>query len=281
MRTCFIITILSLTICFNSFALDRQKEHQIKISEDLYYNALNDSTYLITHYFPTWGGNSLVVLVGDQQAVMIDTPYEESGTKALYEWITRSFGKRFLTVINTGYHQDNLGGNRFLRSVGAEIYGSDLTKKLIVEKGDDLKALIIDSVKNEPSKRYLAAYQSLVFVPPNRTFPLDKGLVLNIGDESFEIFYPGQSHAPDNVVVYLKHRRILFGGCMLKGRMYKKPGFILHANMAKWPGAIKRVEDRFTDAAIVVPGHGDAGGRDLFRHMAVVLENWEKAQGAK
>jgi len=281
MRFLSIIGILSLTLCFNSFAQDSQRVHQKRISDDLYYNKIDEMTYVITHYFPRWGGNCLFVLVGDREAVLIDTPYEDSGTKALYDWMSESFGKLSLTVINTGYHQDNLGGNRFLQSVGAEIYGSDLTKKLIIEKGAELKELIVNSVKDEPSKRFLTSYQTLEFRPPNRTFPIHEGLHLDIGDESFEIFYPGESHAPDNVVVYLKHRRILFGSCMIKGEIYKKPGFILHANMQEWPKAVKRVENRFTEAVTLVPGHGEIGGRELFEHMYMVLENWKAQQEKK
>ncbi len=152
---------------------------------------------------------------------------------------------------------------------------------MIIEKGDALKELILNSVKDEPSERFISSYQSLEFLPPNRIFPINEGLHLNIGDESFEVFYPGESHAPDNVVVYLKHRHILFGRCILKGKIYRKPGFILHANMQEWPKAVKRIENRFTEAAIVVPGHGESGGRELFDHMSMVLENWKAQQEQK
>ena len=125
MRILTIAGMLVLAVCCSSYAQESIRKQQERISNDLYYTKLSDGVFVITHYFPRWGGNSLVVLVGDKQAVLVDTPYEDSGTKALYDWLRDSFGELSLTAINTGYHQDNLGGNAFLRSVGAEIYGSD------------------------------------------------------------------------------------------------------------------------------------------------------------
>ena len=52
----------------------------------------------------------MFILLPDQQGLLIDTPCETTGTESLLNWIEKDFGHLKLTVIVTGFHQDNLGG---------------------------------------------------------------------------------------------------------------------------------------------------------------------------
>ena len=58
----------------------------------------------------------------------------------LVDWIKNNFGEVNLVAINTGFHVDNLGGNEFLLSRGIAVYGSNLTAKLIAERGQAKRA---------------------------------------------------------------------------------------------------------------------------------------------
>ena len=270
--------ILMLTVIAVKLSFAQHKQHlsQTKISEDLYYSVVTDSIFMITHYFPFWGGNSLFVLLPDNKGMLIDTPYENSGTESLLSWIATEFGEIELTAIITGFHQDNLGGNEVLREKGIDIYGPDLTRSLVINEGDSFKAFILKSVEKEENKRYYESYTKLKLTPPNKLFPINDGLQLTLGDEIFEVYFPGESHTIDNTVVYLHKRRILFGGCMIKGIMYKSPGLMDYANMEEWPGAVQKVMARFPECSYVVPGHGDYGGEELLSHTLKVLHEWQE-----
>jgi metallo-beta-lactamase class B len=273
-----LILILTLIVGTSWYSIAQQKQYltQTKISEDLYYSKITDSIFMITHYFPYWGGNSMFVLLPNGKGVLIDTPYETTGTKSLLDWIINTFGDLRLTAIVTGFHQDNLGGDELLISKGIDIYGADLTKELVIEEGDSLKKLIIESVKNNENKKYFESYSNLKLVPPNNTFPIHEGLRLAIENENFEVYFPGESHTIDNTVVYLHKSKILFGGCMLKGYMYKTPGYLGFANMDEWPKSIENVIERFPDCEIVVPGHGDYGGKDILNHSLKIVNEWNE-----
>lgn len=268
------ILILILGTSIYSYAQQKQYLAQTKISDDLYYSKINDSIYMITHYFPYWGANSMFVLLPSNKGVLIDTPCETTGTTSLLNWISKNFGDLKLTAIVTGFHQDNLGGDELLISRGIDVYGSDLTKRLVKEEGDTLKNIIITSVKDNKNKKYYESYSSLKLVPPNKTFPIHDGLRLNIGNEIFEVYFPGESHTIDNTVVYLHHNKIVFGGCMTKGYMYKTPGYLGFANMKEWPKSIENVIERFPDCKIVVPGHGNYGGKDILYHTLKIVNEW-------
>lgn len=272
-----------LLILINHFSNAQHKQHlnQIKISDDLYYEQITDSIYMITHYFPRWGGNNLFVLLPNNKGVLIDTPYENTGTETLLNWITKNFGELELTAIVTGYHQDNLGGNELLISNGINVYGADLTKKLVLDEGDSLLLFIQQGVKNNKNPKYLESYQNLNLIPPNKTFPINEGIKLSIENEVFEVYFPGESHTIDNTVVYLHNKKVLFGGCMFKGKMYNSPGLLKFANIDEWPIAVDNTIERFPDCEIVVPGHGDYGDTELLTHMSNVLKNWKEKSGLR
>ncbi|MDC0584297.1 hypothetical protein OAO55_01060 [Bacteroidales bacterium] len=276
----FIATVFFCTTVFSQHK-HKQYQKQEKISNDLYFNQISDSIYMLTHYFPRWGGNSMFILLPNHKGVLIDTPYELTGTQSLLTWISEKFGELELIAIVTGYHQDNLGGNALLLSKGINVYGANLTKKLVKKEGDTFMEFILKMEEKNKNKRYYESYSGLTLTPPNKTFPIKKGLKLKIENEVFEVYFPGETHTIDNTVVYLHHNRILFGGCMFKGTMYNSPGLTDFANMDEWPRAVDRVVARFGDCQTVIPGHGDYGGPELLSHMQKVLKNWHENHADK
>ena len=271
------ILILLIVLLYgeNSYCQPDQKKNQIKINEDLYYTKIQDSVYIFTHYFP-WGSNGMFVLLPDTQGLLINTPCEITGTKALLNWIENSFEHIKITAIVTGFHQDNLGGDEVLLSKNIPVYGPDLTVKLVKEKGAELKKVIVNLVSSQENKRFINSYEELNLIPPNKTFPIKEGLELKYGDQVYEVYFPGESHTIDNTVVYLHKQKILFGGCMIKGLEFNNPGFIGYANMTEWPVSVEKVMNKFQDCRIVVPGHGKEGGKELLPHMIKVLNDWNK-----
>ena len=153
---------------------------------------------------------------------------------------------------------------------------TDLTVKLVKEKGAELKTIILKSVSSDENKRYFNSYMELNLIPPNKTFPIKEGLELKYGDQIYEVYFPGESHTIDNTVVYLHKQKILFSGCMIKGLEFNNPGFIRYANMTEWPVSVEKVMNKFQDCRIVVPGHGREGGKELLPHMIKVLNDWNK-----
>jgi glyoxylase-like metal-dependent hydrolase (beta-lactamase superfamily II) len=243
------------------------------ISEDLFFSEIMDSTYLIIHKFPG-KCNSMFVLVSDNKGVLIDTPNEITGTKSLLDWINTKFGDLELIAINTGFHNDNLGGNEYLRSKGIKIYGSGLTARLIEEKADELKDIMLDYTSKQEDEKYYKAFKNVNFIPPTDTFGIKNGLKLTISEETFDIYFPGESHTIDNVVVYMTNRKILFGGCMVLSMGHKRPGYIVDANMIEWPKSVEIIKEKYKDAKIVIPGHGDWGDTKLLSHTIDILNKW-------
>ncbi len=244
-----------------------------QISDDLYYSEIMDSTYVIIHEFPG-RCNSMFVLAGDNKGVLIDTPDETTGTKSLVEWINTKFGNLELVAINTGFHYDNLGGNEYLRSKGIRIYGAGLTARMIEKNAEKSKDDVLEYTSKQEDKKYYNAFSEVNFLPPTDTFEINDGLNLNINGETFEVYFPGETHTIDNVVVYLKNKKVLFGGCMILSMNHRRPGYIADANMIEWPKSVEKIKDKYINAKIVTPGHGDWGDTQLLSHTIEILNKW-------
>lgn len=248
---------------------------ELQLSEDLMIRKIEKGVYVVTHSFP-WKGNSVVVFLSGNDVIFVDTPYNNEATRKVVEWIKSKNKKANIVEINTGFHNDNLGGNEYLLSQNIPVYGSELTAKLIEDgKIYETMAAVVELFERGGmrNQKVLETYKNQKFKPPNRLFDIEEGLNLTIGEETVEVYFPGESHSIDNVVVYFHERKILFGGCMVKSLESKGPGFIADANMQEWPKSVKKVLEIYKDARIVVPGHGNWGDTSLLNHMMELLVN--------
>ena len=269
MKTRLLLVIFLLSpICLHA-------QENFRISEDLVLKEISPGFFLVTHFFP-FGSNCAIMILPENKAMLIDTPHETSGTKDLVQWAEDSMGVSDFVAIITGWHQDNLGGNAYLLSRGIDIYGPDLTAELLSSRAGELKSMILVQVSGNKNPKYYDSYRQLEFLPPNRLFPADKGLFMEYGGESFEVYFPGESHTIDNTVVYIHSREILFGGCMIYSERRNRLGYVGHANMEDWPGSIQKVSGKFINAEIVIPGHGPEGGIQLLDHTIRVLDDNSK-----
>ncbi|MCW7493904.1 subclass B1 metallo-beta-lactamase [Leptospira sp. 2 VSF19] len=188
-----------------------------------------------------YSANGLVVL-SNKGAVVIDTPWTESQTEELFSEIKTKFQKEILFLLVTHAHDDRMAGVPLFHKRNIPVYSTALTAKLAKERGLGKTNPILDIQTRLPA-----------------------------GNQSVEVFYPGQGHSADNIVVWLPETHILFGGCLVKALDAKDLGNVKEADLNEWPNSVKRVLSRYTDAEVVVPGHGDWGKLDLLRHTIRLL----------
>jgi len=239
---------------------------EFQIDADLSVRQVAEGVYIIRHSLP-WAANSLLVEMPDGELVLVDTPYTPEATEEVLAWAEDRLGPRPVTAISTGFHVDNLGGNAYLLAAGIPVYGSEETAALLVERGEATRALLLGWLQAPADARYREAQAAVPYLPPDHLFPLDEGLALSFGDETVQVWFPGPTHAPDNVVVYFPNRRLLFGGCMILAG--DEVGNTADADLAAWPESVARLAA--FDADMVVPGHGDRLDPGLIAHTIAVL----------
>lgn len=247
----------------------------IVLNSDLKITKLSDRVWVVTHSFP-WDSNSLIVKASDNEVVLIDTPYTDDATESILQLVEKELKPDKITAILTGFHVDNLGGTGCLLRHKIPVYGSDLTCRLIDERSEKTQQQVMSWLKSPEQDKFRQAYSIIKFEKPDHIFPIQQGLFLKKGDLSFEVYFPGESHSPDNLIVYIKELNLLFGGCMIKSLDSQNLGFTGDANLQEWPISVKRVQEKYANATLVVPHHGLWGDSALIQHTKDLLESQSK-----
>lgn len=217
------------------------------VSRDLKVRELRPGVWLHTSWrvlpdgkrFPS---NGLVVREGDH-LLLIDTAGGEPLTEALFKWIDGTLRLPVRAAIVTHAHDDRLGGAPVLVRRGIPFYGRPMTRTIALEQ----------KLPPPQGLRGLAAV----------------GGTDHVG--SAEVFYPGPAHTRDNVVVWLPESRVLFGGCAVRAASDTSLGNLADADVKEFPASIRRVLERYPTTDVVVPGHGEPGGRELLEHTLALL----------
>jgi len=238
----------------------------VRLAEDLRLAELAEGVFVVQHDFP-WPSNSLLVFGSKGSCLLLDTPYTPEATQVLLNWIIERNGTLPPAVaVNTHFHIDRLGGNAALRAAGIPIHGSDLTVRLLEERGLGLHMM---DILPEP---YREAYANVPLLAPDKVFPIAEGKVLDLDGERVEIIFPGGGHTPANLVVWLPARKVLFAACIVKCLGSKGLGYVGDGDVPHWLESLRVLKSRFPEAQWVVPGHGSSGGPELIDFTIHLVE---------
>lgn len=171
--------------------------------------------------------NSLVYING-KNAYLIDTPWNASNMPELMTWIQEK-GLTLQKTVFSHSHEDRTGGLAYLQKHEFNTYATTLTNELLKEDNQEVTSHEI--LGNE--------------------FVLLKNTI--------EIFYPGEGHTKDNLVIWLPKEKILFGGCLIRANETNNLGWTGNANINDWSGSAQKVLSKYPETKLVVPGHGKVG----------------------
>jgi len=187
------------------------------------------------------GANGLLLISG-KKALSINTPWTNEETKQLYLYLSKN--QIILDhVVVTHWHGDCLGGLGYLQ------------QQFVLSTS-------CERTYEEARKRSL----------PTPFIRFKDTLTFNFEGQPIQCYYPGAAHTSDNIVVYLPNEKVLYGGCMIKDISATTLGNTQDANVAAWPASVANVRKKFPNASIVMPGHGQWGGYDLFDHTLHLLK---------
>lgn len=214
-------------ICLHALQTIALADSNVRLGKNLELIAIRDNSFVISQLRSPYQANGLLV-INDDHYVLVDAKNNTDDAKLLYNWIKERNKNAVMTVINSHFHEDATGTNEFFNGKEVTTIASDLTNALLDEN-------------NTPRRK------------AERTFPIHAPQTFRFGNEIVEVFFPGHSHSPDDVVVYFPTRKILFGSCMIKAG--DDLGNLQDANVKVWQEALEKLR-RFP-AEFVVPGHGN------------------------
>lgn len=188
--------------------------------------------------------NGLIVRDGDA-LLLIDAAWGEEATVALLNAIDAEIGLPLRRAIVTHFHDDRVAGAGVLEGRGVTVQATPHTRELAAAEGNAVPADALAGLA-------------------------EVGNAVSIG--RVEVFYPGAGHTPDNLVVHIPEAALLYGGCAIHEASRTTAGNVEDADLRSWPSAIRRIQLRYPEAKVVVPGHGVPGGPELLDHTIAIVE---------
>ena len=233
----FIIIILLATPSLFS----QQFNEIISIDEDIELIKISDDAFVhrswISH--TQWGRLSAngLVYIQEHGALLLDTPWTAGQTEKLFNWLMDSMQVKTKMFIPNHWHEDCMGGYPFLEKMQVESY----------------------------------AYQQTIDIANSKKISCpEKGfadsLELKFESQIIKCYFLGAAHSTDNIVVWIPSAKILFAGCMVKSLESRNLGNTSDGDIVAYPETLSRLLNKFQEARIVVPGHGNPGGIELIEH---------------
>ena len=187
--------------------------------------------------------NAGFVVTGDG-VVVIDALGSPALAEAMIAEIRRVTPQPIRHLIVTHYHADHIYGLQAFQAAGASIVAHRAAGEYL---------------NSDTAQRRLAASREELFpwidertrlVVPDRW--LDQpDTTLRVGAQKFQIRHVGPAHSPEDLVVYVPGRGVLFAGDLVfRGRI----PFVGQSDSRQWIASLSRLIE--FKPRIVVPGHG-------------------------
>jgi len=218
------------------------------LSDEVFIEEIADNVWrhVSSKNVPNFGlipSNGIIARFG-VDVLLIDSAWDDEQTKLILDWIEKELKAQPSVAVITHAHDDRIGGIHEIHSRGVRTLSSRLTAELAKQQGLEV---------------------------PQQTF--EEKLTLSLGGREVLVHYPGPGHTRDNIVVWLPDQKILVGGCLVKSAHAKSIGNTKDADLAQWPTTIKKVQQEFPQAKIVVPGHDDLSGMEALTRTLELLGN--------
>ena len=224
---------------YQQIALETNDLKIIPIAENVWIH----ETYLATEQWGRVACNGLIYR-SENEVALFDTPITDEVSKQLIQWVRDSLQSNITAVIVNHHHIDCLGGLQAFHQLNIPSYAHPLE----IEHSE---------LKNNFSPIY-----------PTGSNGLD---TLTIGSQLLINYYPGPGHTSRNLISYIPEQQVIFAGCMIKSLGADK-GNLSDADTLQWAQSVNNIIKTFSQARLIVPGHGKVGDQELLKYTKQLYE---------
>jgi len=206
----------------------------------------------------TWGYSNAGLIVDGDQALLVDTLFDERLTATMLDAMRDSTGfgaDRIGVVVNTHSNGDHTFGNRLVEN--AVIYASEAAAEEMRTEGNPKPLAAM--MKNADAMGELGAFFKKIFGAfdfagvtmrlPDRTFTGEHALT--VGDKQVRLIQVGPAHTAGDVLAFVPADRVIYTGDIL---FIEGHPIIWAGPIQNWIKACQLMLD--LDVETIVPGHG-------------------------
>lgn len=182
-------------------------------------------------------------VITEKGVVVIDALGSPALAQRLVEQVKTLTDQPITHVLVTHYHADHIYGLQVFKALGAQIIAnrkaleylnSDTARLRLMASRTDLAPWIDETTQLQAADQWLEG-------------PLD----LRVGGVLFQIRPVGPSHTPEDIVVFVPSKKLLFAGDLV---FRSRIPYVGGADSRQW---IKALDTLLAmDALVIVPGHG-------------------------
>jgi metallo-beta-lactamase class B len=185
--------------------------------------------------------------ISNDGVVLFDTPWDTTQFQPLLDSIELRHDKRVTTCIATHWHSDRTAGLEYYKQKGIKTYTTLLTDQLSKEN-------------NHKRAEFL----------------MTKDTVFTVGSYSFEVYYPGEGHTTDNIIIWFNKEKILYGGCLIKGAEAENLGYLGDANVTEYYSTLKKVKAKCPAPKFIIVSHHDWNNPNSLNHSIKLAKKLKK-----
>lgn len=224
-----------------------------QVSENLNLIKLSAQTYM-----HSCENNNGLVYINNKEAIIISTPDSDQETQNLIDWVRNEGKAKIVGYVIDRWHPDAMEGLDVVKQNHIKSYAYELTRQIAGQK-----KLPVPDVGFDPK------------------------LDIEVGNSRVICHFLGEAHTADGIVVWVPDEKILFGGNGIRN-LNGWVGNIADANLGAWSETARNIKDKYGDADVVVPGHGNYGGIelidytiDLYKHQGLTSKVKQDVQTPK
>jgi cyclase len=195
--------------------------------------------------------SNMALLVGEDHVVLIDDGMAPI-TASLMEAVKELADRPIDFIVNTHVHGDHVGSNATLADNGAVIFAHHNIRKRLVEEPDSAGG---------------------VSGLPVVTFA--DGVTFHINGQEAQVFHLARAHTDGDAAVHLKGSDVIVAGDLYFNYMFPFIDLDSGGSVGGYLAGMKKIIAMCDEDTIIIPGHGEIGGKDDLQAVVDMLEDAE------
>ena len=189
------------------------------------------------------------LILGRAEALVIDTRSTYGQAREIQEHVRELTDAPIGVVVDTHGHFDHAFGNAVFRP--ATIWGHERCVSFMIRTGERRKVTI---AAEEPG--IADELREIVIDPPDRVFATHA--TIEVGGREVGLRFLGRGHTDHDILIDIPGTDVVFGGDLVENGNVP---FFNDGYPLEWPATLQALAGRVDSDVVLVPGHGDHGGK--------------------